>query len=65
LERFDVSVEFINGRKEEYTDVLKFGPISNTDLFFVALSTGESVVYPLSQNVRKYTFKKIMDKGIS
>jgi hypothetical protein len=66
IEKFSVTVILRRRRwwfrdsKDSFKDVVRFGPIPNSDLFSITMADGETVVYPLTQNVRKYIFKKTL-----
>jgi len=61
---FRVTVELVTGVKEEYSNVVQFGPIPDKDLLFITIQDGETVVYPLVGNVCKYTFKQIQPEEV-
>jgi hypothetical protein len=56
LELYQVTVTLSNGKSETFDDVLKIEP-TTTGLLVLYRLSGETVVFPLVGNVRKYTFK--------
>lgn len=56
---FQVSVSFTDGTTEIINDVIQFGPVPDRDLLAVTLSNRESVIFPITQNIKKYSFHKI------
>ncbi len=59
-ERYRVTVILVDGSVEEHENVVNFGPIPNRDLLGITSFDGETVVYPLTSNVRKYKFSVII-----
>lgn len=58
-ERFCVTITLTDGSVECHEDVTQFGPIPNRDLLGITSFSEETVVYPLTGNVKKYKFHKI------
>lgn len=57
-ETFTVSVTTTDGKTDVHKNVTSFGPVQS-DLLSIAMLDGKSVIYPLTSNVRKYSYKKV------
>jgi len=55
-EKLQITVTFLDGTEEIINDVRQFGPVPNQNLLVITLMSGETVVYVLNENVRKYRF---------
>lgn len=56
IQTFRVTVTFADKAEEILDDVVNFGPIPNQDLLGITRFGGQTTVYPLTGNIRKYEF---------
>ena len=42
---------------ESYDNVIHIVPVQNLNLLAITLSNGETIVYPINDNIKKYSFR--------
>ena len=57
IKLFTVTLTLQDGSVETYEDVVQFGPVQGQDLLTLNLMGGETIVYPITGNIKKYTFR--------
>jgi hypothetical protein len=54
---FIVTLTLQDKSLEIHEDVVQFGPVQGQDLLTITLIGGETIVYPIKGNIRKYVFR--------